>query len=497
MTIKEPALIKPTYLRLFRFVCIAIVAAGLVLRVIVFLQNRDLILDEVNLIRNLHERSFAELLRPLDYNQFAPIPFILFSKLEFVIFGGYEWAVRIYPLVTGLLALIAFYFLLKKLQLFPGGIYSLLLIAFGVLYIRYATEFKQYSSDQLVSTCLLIAALHYYPGSISDRKFGVIWTLIGGFAIWISMPSVFVLAGIGTYFLLCFGIKDSRKALWTVLLVMLFWISQFIANYYFFLKPSIQSNYLQNWHRPYFLTVPKNAVDWSANLDTIGEFWNALGGHWALSSITNLVLTLAGIFFLARNSKSYLLLLLLPVILLLLAAVLHQYTLLPRVCLFVYPLLLVLIAYGLQYLLSGRKAKFISPVLILSCLINAFNFSSFRYFVTPLKNEWTSDNISWIRSHHVPARNVFVHDVAWPQYQYYLTIRPDSSNWADLKGITPFYWNTNLDSLCSNTHGSLVFAFSWIDENELTSFSAITNKYCSTPDSVVNPDRHIYLKVRH
>ncbi len=394
-------------------ICVAIIFSGMLLRAIVFLQNRNLFLDEVNLFRNLYERSFAELLLPLSYEQFAPIPFLLISKLAYILFGPHEMVLRLYPFICGLLCVIGFYKLLKQLNVVRGGIYPLFLMASGLIYVRYATEFKQYASDELISILLVLLALRHNPKKTKAVRLFIIWSAVGFFAIWFSMPSVFILAGIGTSFVLQAKRTSLPKLPVTVSSVILLWIFTFLLNYFLFLKPGIQSDYLQNWHINYFLfLMPSNAEEWGRNMDTLYSLFGTIGGHWTLSLITNLLLLLIGVIYLMRKNQALSIILILPVILLLLAAGLHRYTLLSRVCLFVFPMVLLIMGVGLEQCFKVKHAKFIAPLIILSCVITVVNFNSFKYMFTPLKFDWTTDNFRWINERQIPSTHCYVHEFA-------------------------------------------------------------------------------------
>ena len=80
-------------------------AVGVVARLVQYLSGRSLWLDESLLWLNLDKRSAAGLLRPLDFAQGAPIPFLLAEKGAIGLFGDAEWSLRLLPLLAGLAAL--------------------------------------------------------------------------------------------------------------------------------------------------------------------------------------------------------------------------------------------------------------------------------------------------------------------------------------------------------------------------------------------------------
>ena len=57
-----------------------IILFGTLLRLTQYLSNRSLWLDEANLALNIVNRSFLQLLKPLDNNQGAPIGFLMLER---------------------------------------------------------------------------------------------------------------------------------------------------------------------------------------------------------------------------------------------------------------------------------------------------------------------------------------------------------------------------------------------------------------------------------
>jgi predicted membrane-bound mannosyltransferase len=85
-----------------RFVVAAILLIGILLRVRQYLTGRSLWADEAMLALNIVNRGFGGMFKPLDYDQGAPIGFLLVEKLFNSILGKNELALRLFPLLVGL-----------------------------------------------------------------------------------------------------------------------------------------------------------------------------------------------------------------------------------------------------------------------------------------------------------------------------------------------------------------------------------------------------------
>src|SRR5512139_456910 len=88
--------------------------AGILLRLRQYLTGRSLWMDEAMLALNIVNRSFGELLKPLDYDQGAPLGFLMVEKLFNLLLGRSEYALRLFPLLVGILSIWLFYLLLKR-----------------------------------------------------------------------------------------------------------------------------------------------------------------------------------------------------------------------------------------------------------------------------------------------------------------------------------------------------------------------------------------------
>src|SRR5947209_20397995 len=83
-----------------------ILGFGITVRCVQYLANRSLWLDESFLALNIVHRTFLQLLQPLDYEQGAPLAFLMVERAAVQLFGNSEYALRLFPLVSGIVSLL-------------------------------------------------------------------------------------------------------------------------------------------------------------------------------------------------------------------------------------------------------------------------------------------------------------------------------------------------------------------------------------------------------
>ncbi len=85
-----------------------IIFSGIVFRVVEYLHNRSLYIDEArDTVTGIIGRSFADLLVPPAIHTTTSLPgFILIEKLAVHFFGDSEYVLRLFPLLTGLLSMV-------------------------------------------------------------------------------------------------------------------------------------------------------------------------------------------------------------------------------------------------------------------------------------------------------------------------------------------------------------------------------------------------------
>ncbi|MBS1773267.1 MAG: glycosyltransferase family 39 protein [Bacteroidetes bacterium] len=480
--------------KIFVWLVWAVVLTGIGLRIWIYLQNRNLMLDEANVARNIYERGFLGLLHPLSYEQYAPPVFLWMLKGSSMMFGFGEMALRIYPFLCGLASVYVLYRVLKEYVSIDAVWLPLMWFATGYLFIRYGTELKQYSSDVLIALSLVWLALRTPYEKTNRKRFLAVWIVAGSIAIWASMPSVFVLAGVGAYYIWPLLKGKQYSSLGSVAIAAAVWVVQFLVYYIKILKPQANSPYLQNFHRDFFLHItPDNYHEWRQNWWNIKGLFIEIGNQTFLSDIFIVTLLVTAIIIFIKNDFTKGLLLLVPVACLFIAAFAKQFSLIPRVSLFGIVLMIIICGYGFNYLIhSGRMVVrvlvIITGIIIAGCNIERCYEKGFRY-------EELTKGMDYVKQHHVVAKDLYIYHSSAPAYLYYTNIHPDNKKWETIKDADIMQWQTNYDSLSWlmqniwETKGPFVFLYTnatpeefamrrndikkWLKETEVLNDSAV------------------------
>ncbi|XZF16645.1 ArnT family glycosyltransferase [Chitinophagaceae bacterium MMS25-I14] len=472
-----------------------IILAGSVVRIAVWLQNRNLFIDEANVARNIYERGIGGLAMPLSYEQYAPPVFLWIIKLFASVFGYSEQALRLWPLLAGIGTLIVLWALLKELVSYRTLWYPLALTAVAFILIRYSAELKQYVPDALIVLSLLLLALKVNIFTTSKLRFTLLWFLAGSIAVWSSMPSVFALAGVGCYY--SWSVVKERK--WSfmppVLIIAVLWIAQFAFYYLAILKPQANSDYLQNFHRGYFLfAIPHSKDELMHNWYLFRNLVQEAGGYAGFSWKFNTVMFVLGAAGMLYRHTARGLLLVVPVAATLLAAALHQFSLIPRVVIFMMPLILVLAGCGLEMLMSIRFLLW-QLLLAFVCAKAVKDHNMMRMIWEPLKVEEITEEMSYVKAHNISGAQLYVHNGARPAFIYYTTIHPKKDQWRSLLGAHLLSWDANYPQLAQQAPEQSAFIYTSISTDELKDRKADVAPYLNLKAYREEDDKRCYVYI--
>ncbi len=395
----------------------------MLLRIFVLFQNRSLIIDEANVVRNIAELNFLELTQALKYEQFAPIIFLWIQKVISIFFGFDEVPMRIFSFLNGVGSIFLFIKIAYKLKLekyiwLPLGIFC-----FSLVYIEYATCVKQYMSDVLCSFLLIYASQCISISKESNKKFIIIWSLLGSIAIWYSMPSVFFLSGIFFYYF--FEQLKNKKQVLVIIIPAFFWVLSFGIYFFYLLRFQVQSSYLMNYYQGKYLQFfPFSIENYKNNYQLLISIFQSLGGKSVVSISLSILFISSGVYYLLKNNKALFLLLCFPVLFLIIASSLNYYVIVTRIILFIFPVMLILYAFGMKYIeeryeANGQKLLAIAGVLVLILC------QKFSLFYKPHQFYEVKQGIEFIVNDNKPFSKIILHHAIKDAYTYYTTWHSD------------------------------------------------------------------------
>ena len=398
-----------------------LVFLGIFFRVLQYAANRSLWFDESLLALNISNRSLIGLTQPLDYNQGAPIGFLIIEKVIIQLIGNKDYILRLFPLIAGVTGVILMWKVANNYVGSFGTLIVLGLFAVSGQLIYFSSELKQYSSDVMISLMFLWIAYYCLETSTKSRMYFVLLGALGMLGIWISHPSLFIMLGISLCFMIDILIsRDWKKFIWFIPIMVLWAISlsiDYIISLRFLSSNMILENYWQNYFMPMPPWVDINwfSTAWKGLLeDPVGLSQVAIG---------TLVL-LVGIISAFIKRWQLALVLIVPFPVLLIVSGLKKYPFGGRLLLFIIPIVFILIAEGIERIRSILQK--IHPWIgfcATAALVILFMFqptlNSLRNLQQPYLREHIKPILSYLSQHRQDTDFIYVYYGAEPALDYY------------------------------------------------------------------------------
>ena len=346
---------------------LALLATGIVLRVLRYLDGRPLWYDEAAIALNVLSRPFDGFFRPLDGFQISPLGFLWSEWLATRLLGPAEWALRLIPFLAGVAALIAFARLARRILEPAPALFATALAAFSPLLIYYSGELKSYSFDCLAAILLMHATL-----TIAERgpQWASVmrWGAAATFAVLMSTPAPFVVAGCGLALLLVREVRAPRALFRLVIAgtpAVLLGVLHLLTLYD---APDVSAFMRQFWSESFLPLAFPGALLRAAVLSRVLFeallFDGSVANLLPPKTLTALILgTGVGLILIARRSWVAVTMLVVPVLLAAGAALAGRWPLHPRLLLFAVPAVFLAIPAGLAFALRVIPGRWRSPVL--------------------------------------------------------------------------------------------------------------------------------------
>ena len=444
-----------------------LVLLGIALRLRQYIANRSFWHDEANLALNLVDRTFSGLTQPLDYDQGAPIGFLFIEKTFITLMGNKDYILRLFPLVSGLTAIVLIYLVVRE-YFKEGGLLATLIFSISWTLVYYSSELKQYSSDAMFVLLLIYLAFRCLKEDASLKDF-LFLGVAGFFSIWISHPSAFILAGIGLVLFFEKLISKKYKAFIWTLGLGLAWAASFAGTYFVSLRYLVTDQSLENYWRHGFMPLPPwSNWDWytKAYLSLLSTTNPGLdSGYFLFACSAFILIGIASIFL---RDRKIALLITLPFVIASIASVLQKYPLKERFMLFLVPLVLILIAegFGRIYLLLNKWNHRLAigvyafvPLWIIWIWCGSVYFN----FINPPLGDHVKPVMEYVEHHMAPNDIVYVYHGARPSFNYYASFYGLTGDnvltgldLADAPALTQFY--KQIDRLAGNDRVWILFS---------------------------------------
>jgi len=339
------------------------VAVGIALRLATFLKNPPLGLDEARLALNLGARSYLGLLKPLAYDQSAPLLYLWLQRAVLGFLGVHDWALRLIPLAAGVGLMLLTPRVYARI-LGPGATLAATSVAaFSPLLIQYAVSAKQYGVEACLTLLVVVLALDARDAAWTGPE-ATRLTVIGALLPWLMAPAGFVLCGLVTCVL-----ADRRQGHQTTKRFLLSsipaWALSVVAAYLLVYRTASLNPYLHRYWSTALLSPSGEGFGNRFQAILNENFWGLALGYPGVPGLHTgpagmiaiavvLLILLAGCRGLRRrHDRSTLALVTVPLMAAIGASIAGVYPLGLRLTLFAMPLVQLLLFLGLDYTIKG------------------------------------------------------------------------------------------------------------------------------------------------
>jgi len=338
------------------------------------------------------------------------------------LFGRNEYALRLFPLILGLLSLWTFYLLLKHFTHGPSLVIALSLFALNSRLIYYSSEVKQYTADVFVTVALLLITAYYFDAP-SRKRLGFI-ALTGFGALWFSHSALFILAGIGIALLFFHFQKRDFSNIKLIIGMGILWLVNVGFLYSLTLGDLRNNSYMREYWQNAFAPMPP----WT----NINWYWDTFQAnantHFAVTIAPwfLLLLMLAGWMFTLKQNRNSAIAIGSIFFFTLLASSLALYPSLERMVLFLTPIGILLIGVSLEWVTQSlRENRIISVLVIVITTVYLFYGAiprTFEQFVSPKYYEHIKPTMEYLQESWKDGDSMYITTDGVPAFEYYAPI---------------------------------------------------------------------------
>jgi len=248
---------------------------------------------------NFLDRSYRDLLRPLEYVQVAPVCYLWIELTAVRLFGFSEWSLRLFATVCGLASVLVFRHLASRVLRGLPLVLAVAIFAAAFHLIRHSAEVKPYASDLLAALFLLTLAVEWWRFPDRSRWLWAISAVVP-VLLAVSYPAVLVAAAVSLALAPEALRSDRRSVRLAFLTYNIVLAGSFIALYLSFTvvqSTALLSYYREGWWKDSFppLREPWRLPFWLLSVQTGSTMAYPIGEKTGGSTATFVAAILGGV----------------------------------------------------------------------------------------------------------------------------------------------------------------------------------------------------------
>lgn len=431
--------------------------------------GRALWLDEAMLAMSVIKRNIFELCAsPLEWNQSAPVGYLLVIKLFEMFFGHSEAALRIFSILSYIVLLIVFYYFVSKTIQMDFPMLATAGLANIAYLLEYSNMFKPYICDTL-SVFLVLIFYYLYR----EKKIRFLWLCVVYFIlIWFSNPVAFMSGGVVAYEILNAILKKDSNKLKEGIVLGITIVVSFIIMYLVWLKPTLEATNLSDFWQGYqFPILIVNREILHNALEAIKFVTVGIGPAWKIILVLAALAVVINIF---KIHNPYVWVLTFAAGLVLIASNRGFFPMSDRLFLFSIPLLFYLAIFTVTEVAKEViKEKYVPAfigILLLAFFLTGTGIEKYHTGEAYRPGEESTEALEFLKENVKADDLVYVYYPGVPVFQYKIGYNKTGMNGGKnniIYGEKFFYDNQNPEDieLISNQDGIYIF-FSHVVEYE-------------------------------
>ena len=306
------------------------VGLGIGLRLLRYLLQFPLWVDEAKLATSLIDRGYVDLLDPLVYGQTSPVGYMWLSLTAVKLLGYNELALRLISFLAAAGGVLLVRRVASRLVTGLPLLLAVTLVSVSYYPIRFAGEVKPYSMDLFVAAALTAMAVEWW---LQPKRSFWLWALVlcAPIALTLSNPAIFIAAGIGVTLVLPVWRSGNRGSLLALGLFAVVSLATFWLHYDSVLRDqyalSIELARTTTFWGEAFppMTDPIGLIRWFLFAHSGRMFGYPIGFDHGGGALTFVFLLIGAVVFFRMRRRTPLALLLMPFGMALTAAAFQQY----------------------------------------------------------------------------------------------------------------------------------------------------------------------------